>query len=137
MTVDEYKDFLFRLFVKTSNNDIMEYTHDDTRTYVDHDDYIQMRAISPLYKKDGKSMQFFVRNSWLRLEVIVKINDGERHEYVLYRNVFKFKNDDYKIHIIELYNQSVLNTQRIEIENNPFTENEIRRKKLERLKKDV
>lgn len=121
---NEYKELLFRIFLEKSSVDYGSYINKDTRDYSNYDDYKQIRALSPIYKENGNTMQFEIRNTWLRLEVMVKVNGIT---YTVYRNIFKLRNDKHRYYITNLWDISEQNMVNTVFKNTPFAKNELRK----------
>ena len=135
MNKNKYKEFLFEYFMSSSRNDILKYINKDIRTYSNHDDYIMMRAVSPIYKDDDTTMCFFIRKNWFKLSVIVEINDGNLHSYKIY-DCGRFSKDKDKDYILNIWNVSKSNSIELEIKNKNFTKNKLRKLKIDKLKID-
>jgi hypothetical protein len=87
------------VFMQLNNYD--NFIFEDTRTYANHDDYIDNYYISPPYKlfDSDSSFRFYIKKHWFNLRLEVRIepdikNNNYSERFNIYKDILylKFKN---------------------------------------------
>jgi len=112
----EINNLYLTVFMDLKNYD--NFVKKDTRTYVNHDDYIDKYYISPPYQliDSVESFRFYIKKHWFNYRIEVRVDAGieancYRRKFNIYRDTLHLKRKDkIKQKIIDIIEFTEYNT---------------------------